>query len=114
LVVRATIDCIYVAASAADARYTRICVASVRYFYPTIPIKLLIGGRLERGLAKELNRYWNVGLAEVQPGEYGWGFVKLEPLFGKRGERFLMLDSDTAIVGDVLALYATNEADFLV
>ena len=33
------VDCIYVTAAAHDARYTRICVASIRYFYPEIPIK---------------------------------------------------------------------------
>lgn len=107
-------DCIYVAASTHDARYTRICVASIRHFYPDIPIRLLVGGRLQRGLAAELKRYWNVTIADVPPGEYGWGFVKLEVLFGKARERFLVLDSDTAIVGDVLALRATSDAAFMV
>ena len=40
------IDCVYIAASTLDARLTRICVAHVRYFYPTIRIKLLVGGAL--------------------------------------------------------------------
>lgn len=112
---RFVIDCLYVAASARDARYTRICVASIRYFYPDVPIKLLVGGPLERGLAEELRRYWDVGVADLPAGDYGWGFVKLEPLFGRPGERFMVLDSDTVIAGPVLDLWpADDAAPFLV
>ena len=32
------IDCVYIAASRLDARFTRTCVASVRYFHPQIPV----------------------------------------------------------------------------
>src|SRR5580693_2301981 len=80
---KSSVDCIYIAASAADARYTRICVASVRYFYPEIPIRILAGGTLQRGLAAELRKCWNVEIADLPIyGDYGWGFVKLEALFG--------------------------------
>jgi hypothetical protein len=108
------VECIYIAASARDARYTRICVASVRYFYPDVAIRLLAGGPLERRLADELRHYWNVGMADLPSGDYGWGFVKLEPLFGPRGERFLVLDSDTVMAGPVLGLWSADDAPFLV
>jgi hypothetical protein len=108
------INCIYIAASARDARYTRICVASLRYFYPELTIKLLAGGPLERGLAHEVRHYWNVGLVDLPSGDYGWGFVKLETLFGPRGERFLVLDSDTVMAGPVLDLWSDDGAPFLV
>jgi hypothetical protein len=109
------IDFIYIAASATDARYTRICVASVRYFYPHSPVRLLVSGRLQHGLTEELGRYWNVRVADL-PGksEYGWGFVKLEPLFGSPGERFLVLDSDTVLSGPVLDVWNDSRAPFLV
>jgi len=109
------VDCVYIAASAGDARYTRICVASVRYFYPEIPIRLLVSGRLQRGLADELQKYWNVGTAQLSAsGDYGWGFVKLEVLYGPPGERFLMLDSDTVLTGPVLNMWNDSCAPFLV
>jgi hypothetical protein len=109
------IDCIYIAASARDARYTRICVASIRFFYPYIPIRLLRGGRLQPELVREMQQYWDVGVAELaQEGDYGWGFVKLETLFGPPGERFLVLDSDTVISGPVLDLWSDSRASFLV
>lgn len=109
-----SVDCIYIAASAHDARFTRICVASIRYFYPDAVIRLLAGGKLEHGLREELARYWDVAAADVSPGDYGWGFVKLEPLFGKDGERFLVVDSDTVFAGPVLDARASSAADFLV
>ncbi len=113
-VAQSRLDAIYVTASARDARLTRICVASIRHFYPDAPIRLLVGGPLEHGLADELARHWSVRTADVPPGDWGWGFVKLEPLFGPPGERFLVLDSDTVFVGPVLELWDRCGGDFLV
>lgn len=89
-------------------------MASVRHFYPDIPVRLLVGGCLQRGLAEELQQYWNVGTADIPGGEYGWGFVKLEALFGLPGEKFLVLDSDTVLTGRVLDLWNETRAPFLV
>jgi hypothetical protein len=108
------VDCVYVAASELDARFTRTCIASVRYFYPDIPIRLLAGSRLPGGLLRELQNHWSVTLAEIPSGNYGWGWVKLEPLFGTPGEKFLMLDSDTVLVGPVLDECADSDAAFVV
>jgi hypothetical protein len=108
------VDCIYIAACARDARLTRICVASIRYFYPEVPIRLLAGDILQRGLAEELHRYWGVELVDLPRGDYGWGMVKLEPLFGPAGQRFLVMDVDTAFTGRVLDIRAESDAPFLV
>jgi hypothetical protein len=110
----ARVDAIYVAASSRDSRFTRICVASIRFFYPRAPVRLLAGGPLEPGLVDELARYWDTPLACVKPGDWGWGFVKLEPLFGPEGERFLVVDSDTVFAGRVLENWAACNAGFLV
>lgn len=97
------VDVVYVATSANDGRATRICVASIRAVYPDLPIRLLIGGSVSATRLRELADVWDARPADhVPPGEYGWGFVKLEPLFGPSGERFLVLDSDTALLGPVL------------
>jgi hypothetical protein len=109
-----SIDCIYIAACARDARLTRICVASIRYFYPQVPIRLLAGDILQRGLAEELHRYWGVELVDLPRGDYGWGLVKLEPLFGPAGQRFLVMDVDTAFTGHVLDVRAESDAPFFV
>ena len=95
---------------------SRICVASIRYFYPEAVIKLFPGRKAGPWLApRELARHWAVGVADIAPGDYGWGFVKLEPLFGPAGERFLVVNSDTVFsTGPVLDAFATSAADFLV
>jgi hypothetical protein len=92
----------------------RICVASIRYFYPQVPIKLLAGDILERGLAKELQKYWKVGVVDLPVGDYGSGFIKLEPLFGPVGQRFMVLDVDTVFAGKVLEHRAYSDAPFIV
>ena len=108
------VDVIYLAACSRDARLTRICVASIRFFYPDVPIKILAGDILQPGLAEELAKYWNVGVAELPIGDYGWGFVKLEPLFGPKGHRFMVCDVDTVFTGRVLEERAKSDAPFWV
>jgi hypothetical protein len=109
-----SVDCVYLAACARDARLTRICIASIRYFYPDVPITLLAGDIIQSDLAAEVKRYWNVGLVDLPVGDYGWGMVKLEPLFGPAGQRFLVVDVDTVFTGKVLDLRAQSDAPFFV
>jgi hypothetical protein len=108
------VDRIYLAACARDARLTRICLASIRYFYPDAPIQILAGDLLQPGLAEELKKHWNIEVADLPPGDYGWGLVKLEPLFGPPGQRFLVMDVDTAFTGKVLDERAKSDASFFV
>jgi len=108
------VDRVYVAACARDLRLARICVASIRHFYPDVPIQVLAGGALARGFVRELKRFWNVEVANLPGGDYGVGFVKLEPLFGPAGQRFLVLDADTVFAGKVLDAHAGAAAPFVV
>ena len=109
-----SVDRIYLAACARDARLTRICLASIRYFHPEAPIQILAGDILQSGLAQELRKYWDVEIADLPRGDFGWGLVKLEPLFGPPGQRFLVMDVDTVFTGRVLDLRAESDAPFLV
>ena len=109
-----SVDAVYIAVCAADARLARICIASVRRYYPDVPIRLLPGGKISSSLVRDSKRHWDVDVAKIPSGDYGWGFVKLEALFGPAGERFLVLDSDTVITGPVLDLWKKGEAPFLV
>jgi hypothetical protein len=108
------VDTVYIAAAAHDGRFSRTCVASVRRLYPKVPIRLLVGGPLEAGLELELRRYWAVEPAELPRQDWGWGFIKLEPLFRPPGERFLVLDSDTVMTGPVLRFAQERDDDFIV
>src|SRR5260370_8461318 len=51
------LDCIYIAASALDSRFTRRCLASLRYSYPDFPIRLLVGVFLQPALVVPFLRY---------------------------------------------------------
>lgn len=110
------VDCIYIGAFGGDPRLTRICLASIRYFYPDISLRVLPGSPLRRNLVKEMKRYWNADVADLPDAglDYGSGFVKLEPLFAPVGERFLMIDADTVLSGPVLDIWREGDAPFLV
>lgn len=108
------VDVIYLAACRQDTRLARICIASIRYFYPDIPIAILPGDQLPRGLVREFRRRWNVGIADIPAGSYGWGMVKLEPLFAKPGQRFMVVDADTIFTGKVLDALAGETTPFIV
>lgn len=105
---------IYIATHKYDMRFTRICVASIRYWYPEIPIYLIkdyLNGDFNTG---EIEDVWNVGIFETDRKTFGWGFSKLEPLFSKTSERFLILDSDIVFSGRVLDYLNEFDSDFVV
>ena len=67
-------------------RFARICVAGMR----RTSIRTCRSGCWRRtaggtGWPSELARAGTCGLADLPPRDYGWGFVKLEPLFGPAG-----------------------------
>lgn len=66
------------------------------------------------GFVKEIKRHWNIDIADIPLGDYGWGFVKLETLFLNNGERFFVLDADTVMTGKLLEERAKSTAPFFV
>lgn len=107
------VDKIYVNIYKGDYHMCHICVASIRFWYPKIQITLIKD--LNQG---DFNTYliektYNVNVFETKE-TFGWGYGKLEPLFLKRKETFLVLDSDTVIVGDIISLVQDIKADFIV
>lgn len=108
------IDKIFIATHKYDMRFTRICVASIRYWYPSIPIYLIkdyINGNFD---TSEIETAWNVWIFETARKKFGWGFSKLEPLFVQGRERYLILDSDIVFVGRVLDYLDGFAGDFIV
>ena len=109
-----SIDRIYVATHRFDVHLTRICVASIRYWYPTVPIYLIKDYLNGNFSTAEIERAWNVEVYSTRENRFGWGFSKLEPLFTEGGKRFLILDSDTVFAGKVLGSLESRSEDFLV
>ena len=95
-------------------RFTRICVASIRHWYPEIPIYLIKDHLNGDFSTDELEDVLDVRIFETERKTFGWGFSKLEPLFMQASERFLILDSDIVFVGNVLDYLNEFDGDFVV
>ena len=108
------IDRVYIAVHRKDLRLARICLASVRQWYPELPIYLLKDEVHGPFSTCELEERWNVGTWPTGNMPFGWGFVKLEPLFAEERVRYLMLDADTVFVGRVIEALEKFDADFVV
>lgn len=108
------ISIVYINTHRYDYESTCICVASVRYWYPDIPIFLIkdLGqGHFDTSLLEEK---WGVRIFETSRKRFGWGYGKLEPLFLYQEQSFLMLDSDTVLTGRVIDKAESIDTDFLV
>jgi hypothetical protein len=81
---------------------TRICVASIRFWYPDIAIWLLKDKSYKNFNTREIERHWNVQEYPVETKNLGWGFGKLDVITDLPSRRILLLDSDTAFSGPVI------------
>jgi hypothetical protein len=109
------IEHVYVAGHRHDLRFTQCCVASIRRWYPEIPISLVKDESKGAYDTSELEHAWDVRIFD--PGQQplpakGWG--KLEPLFLDGRQRCLILDSDIVFLGRVIDVLEAVEADFVV
>lgn len=108
------IDRIYIATHKGDLRFTRICVASIRYYYPEIPIFLLVDYLNGPCDTTEIEKKWNVHIYQIEKKKFGWGFAKLEPYFDPVEHRFLIIDSDVLFIGKVIENLERFDEDFIV
>lgn len=109
-----TVHKVYVNTHRYDLKWTRICIASLRFWYPDIPIFLIVDYSNGSLPAAEMIRKWNLQILDTGKQHYGWGFGKFEPLFLKNDQHFLVLDADTVITGPVLDKVKDLQADFVV
>ncbi len=108
------IEIIYIPCYRGDFRLTRICVASIRYWYPDIPIVLikdLLHGDFD---TSEIEKHFNVSIYPQIAQAYGWGFSKFEPIIDGNQKRFLMLDSDIVLIGPILDILEKHDEDWIV
>lgn len=109
-----TIEQIYIAGFRHDVQFTRTCVASIRRWYPHIPITLIKDEFYGAYSTRDIERNFGCDVLKTEQNRFGWGFGKLEPLFLREKKRFLVLDSDIVLVGPVLARLEKLETDFVV
>jgi hypothetical protein len=108
------IERIYIACFKHDVRFARILVASIRFWYPDIPILLIKDESYGPFDTSSMEEHWGVGVMPTTRKTFGWGFGKLEPLFAPEKHRFLILDSDIVMVGPVLSVLEQYDDDFIV
>ncbi|MEO6209678.1 MAG: hypothetical protein ABIQ10_06070 [Gemmatimonadaceae bacterium] len=89
-------------------------MASIRQWYPEIPIFLLKDDVSGPFCTREIEDVWNVQLWPTAERSFGWGFIKLEPLFGAERIRYLILDSDIVFLGRVIDALEKFDTDFVV
>jgi hypothetical protein len=87
-----------------DYHLAKICVASIRYFYPDVAIYLLKDEGEGNFSTKELETCFGVRLIDYGIKKFGWAAGKIFFCTDKRfaGERFLILDTDIVMIGKLL------------
>jgi hypothetical protein len=95
---------IVIAVNKKDVWFCRICVASIRYYYPNVIIHLLKDELNGRFSTKEIEQNWNVSLIEYPMKHFGWSGMKMHFYCDERFEnrKFLVLDSDIVFIGKLL------------
>ncbi|MGA3067185.1 MAG: hypothetical protein ABSF29_10095 [Tepidisphaeraceae bacterium] len=86
------------------------CVASVRHYLGDVPITLFVDGRFDAsGLAKafDVNVWYRDQVKDAWLREFnrGWGLPKMTLFWESPYERYLYLDCDTLVWGDVVAAH---------
>ncbi len=96
------IEHVYIAGNRHDLRFTQCCVASIRRWYPEMPISLVKDEANGAYSTRELEEAWDVSIfqATIRCTDKGW--TKLDPLFQESRKRCLVLDSDIVFLGRVI------------
>ena len=93
---------IVVACFKKDIHLARICVASVRYWYPDIDIYLLKDLSFGDFSTREIEINFNCKIFKTKRKKFGWPWSKLEVLFHEEKALWFFIDSDIVFVGRVL------------
>lgn len=108
------IDRIYMTTYRRDLRQTRICIGSIRYFYPDIPIHLLINEELGPMPEREFANAWGVRRHPTPSRMFRDTLSQFEPFFTEPGIRFFLMDTDIVFAGRVLDLFEPHEEEMVV
>jgi hypothetical protein len=108
------ISCIHVSTCKRDYHLTQCCIASIRHWYPEIPIYLIKDHLEEDFDTSELEKAWNVSLFTRERRLFGTYWGKIEALLSTPPQRSLIIDSDIVLAGPVLDQLDNFEEDFIV
>lgn len=108
------IDRIYLTTYRPDNRLTRICIGSIRYFYPDIPIELIVDETQGPVPESEFAKAWGVTRKRGIPTRYRHVLSQLEVFTGKPGVRFFLMDADIVFAGRLLDVLEQHDEDIVV
>jgi Nucleotide-diphospho-sugar transferase len=108
------VSAVYINTYRRDYPFARICIASIRYWYPELPIYLIKDMGAGDFSTADAEKHFQVRVLDTGGKTFGWGFGKFEPLFTEGGEHFLFMDADTVMTGPVIDAVASINADFIV
>lgn len=101
-----------------DLYLTKICVSSIRYFYPNINIYLVKDEIAGVFSTKQLEKKFSVQVMDLGLKKYGWCTGKISLIVSEKlaGRKFLLLDTDIVFIGKVLdkLLPELDNTDFIV
>ncbi len=108
------IDRVYIACYRGGVHLTRCCVASIRRWYPLIPISLIKDELDGPYGTDDMQEYWGVDVLATRHSRFGRGMSKFEALTQPRHERCLVLDNDIVFLGEVIDRLERFDEDFIV
>ncbi len=106
---------IVIFANRRDFFLTKLCVASIRYYYPEVEIYLvkdILNGNFNSNL---IEKKFNVKSIRLSKKYFGWGAAKLHFLIENKlsQKKILFLDSDIVFLGKVLNKLLNNNSSFI-
>jgi len=107
------VDYIYINVNKYDFHLARICLASLRYWYPEVPVRFIKDYSQGNFDTSHAGKVWNAEVLALHRKKLGWGFGKLETLFLPGSYSFLVLDADTVITGKVLDMVKDIKTSFI-
>jgi hypothetical protein len=86
-----------------DFFLARICIASIRYYYPSINIELIKDPGNGKVNSREVEKYFNVKIVDLKIKKMGWSGAKFHYLYQMpEGKKVLILDPDIVFIGPFL------------
>jgi lipopolysaccharide biosynthesis glycosyltransferase len=87
-----------------DFFLTKICVASIRYYYPLIPVYIVKDELNGKFSTTEMESRFDVKILDLGLKKYGWCTGKISALLSSQhaNKKMLLLDSDIIFIGKVL------------
>jgi len=99
-----------------DLFLAKILVASIRYYYHDREIYLVKDQLNGKFSTKDLEKYFNAEVLDLDINKYGWCSAKIRILQSKKlaAKRYLALDADIVFTGKVLETLENSDDQFIV